>query len=331
MEQVLSALYPVAAQVAQPLALAGTVSLLCFVIFGKIVEALKPVIEKITGTGAYKLLMAIITSASLLALVSIVGGIASYLVKYGYETYYKRTALINRGYNELDNQMAENAIRIANEILSEWPDEVQGFNIRGSAYFYQRSFELAANDFKHIIENQYGSIGDWCEASKLAVTQNLIAAMGASDKVTEALSYFAEIETCTLGKDAIINHAKLLMVSNQTASASERLKSVNTETRPDYRDRVNFELGILSVQAKGPDWLPQAASYFNDSACLDDGFKRLIQQATTTPKADPPGNLVQDFGYELKVMKNGLSDQERHAVAEAMNSKQCKSQPGAIN
>jgi hypothetical protein len=143
-----------------------------------------------------------------------------------------------------------------------------------------------------------------CSHDNVFARANLAAALGANNQPEKGYIILEAVKSCKLEKSDQFNLAKLAMVAGKLDIAKSLFDApeLHDSNRPDLRARVTFDIGILQMLAKKEGWQDDAIKSFRMALCLDSDLKNLIVSGQETAKTDLPGDLVEDFNFELKVL-----------------------------
>lgn len=301
MESFLSALYPLAAAIAGPVALASTTILLFFTLGFGVVKALGPALEKVVGKDAVRVLLVLLTYGFILAFTALVFAGLAWLTKESYEQIY----LINEAEKHLEERNTSAALLKADQIIQEWPDAAIGYSIQGTAYFAAEKFEDAVNSFAEASRLSQGS--DIC-GSRMKADISWSAALGEMGRNSEAMSLLTPYLDCEgLPRGVEFNLVKLYVQENRPEEAIALITDLELLTstdRPDYRDRSFFLLAAALAIPKEPqdETLWRVKSALISAFCLNGDFARIALGISSAAAGSPEGNLMQTFSYEIDMV-----------------------------
>lgn len=191
MEGILSTLYPLAAAIAQPLAIASTTILLLFFLMFAIVKSLRLPLERAAGESAIRVLLVMLTYGFILALAALALAGISWFIKNSYE----RKNLADQAMTHIENGDVQLAHEVIGVIIENWPGESDGYKLRGAAYFRDGKYELSADAF----EASSGLLKDssaCAERMKLAASWS--AALGAAGETSKAVEVLRPHANCEI-------------------------------------------------------------------------------------------------------------------------------------
>jgi hypothetical protein len=100
----------------------------------------------------------------------------------------------------------------------------------------------------------------------------------------------------------------------QEAKSILSLPEMLSPSRPDVRSRVFLEKSVLSVVQKEKGWDDEAISDMRKAVCLDRSFLALIAYGLTSGSNDPPGYLVEEYGYEVRMLNDPTNSSVRERL-----------------
>ena len=307
MEEFIKAIYPYAASLTNPLALAGTTILLFFGIAKISISALGPALANATGRDATATLRQIITYGFILALVALLGALFSWGIEQVYKRYYEQTALIREGDQAARNRDPLSLSKIGTELVSRWPNEPYGYSFLGQAHFLNQDYACAARTFDSGLVH-FSTDLSACERKHVNMQISFAAALGADQRVEEALSAMSAVTNCPIPKGASFNLAKLLVLNGNEEEGLEYIKdsSLVDSSVPDYRDRTYLLEAVALIRLSSP---PESViEKLLASYCVNTSFSGIILNVSSDQTGAPSGDKNQTYAFERGIVKAFLDD-----------------------
>lgn len=324
-DSLLLSIYNVAASISTPLALGAFVAALFFGAGSQITRALAPAISRITGKNATIILLTFLTYGFVLSLTALVGALGGFALQYVLKPYIEKQSLIDAARQAVANREPDQVLANAGALVDRWPEDPVGYTLRGTGYFQSGDYLKASVDMKKA-DSLLPHYDDPCADANVRSKANIVATLAAQGNVHQAYEISKETKSCKLQKMMRLNNAKLAMENAEYDEANEILSSPEmlAPTRPDVRSRVFLEKAVLNVAQRGNGWEAEALSNMRKAICLDGNFRKLIAHGLTSEANDPPGYLVEEFGYEVKTLNAQANASVRERLkADILNRDPC--------
>jgi tetratricopeptide (TPR) repeat protein len=270
-------------------------------------------------------LLAFLTYGFILSLAALLGAFGGFAIQYGLKPYIEKQALIDAARQAIANREPEQILTNANALIERWPQDSIGYTLRGTGYFQSGEYQKASQDMKKA-DALLPHSSDNCDDANVRSEANIIASLGAQGEVQQAYEMSKAIESCKLPKTMRLNNAKLAMENGHLEEAKSILSSPEmlNASRPDMRSRVFLEKSVLDVASKDNGWEDEAISDMRKAVCLDRNYLALIVYGLTSSATDPPGYLVEEYGYEVRTLNAPLNSSVRERLrGEILNRDPC--------
>jgi tetratricopeptide (TPR) repeat protein len=321
----LVSIYNIAASVSTPLALGAFVAALFFGAGSQITKAIAPAVARITGKNATAILLTFLTYGFVLSLIALVGAFGGFAIQYGLKSYIEKQTLIDRANRAIANRVPEQILANANMLVEQWPLDPTGYTLRGTGFFQSGEYQKASQEMIKA-DALLPRSNDACDDANVRSKANIVATLGAQGDVRQAYEVSKQITSCNLEKMMRLNNAKLAMENGQYQEAKSilLLPEMLSPSRPDVRSRVFLEKSVLSVVQKEKGWDDEAISDMRKAVCLDRSFLALIAYGLTSGSNDPPGYLVEEYGYEVRMLNDPTNSSVRERLrAEILSRDPC--------
>ncbi len=301
----LTSIYSIATSISTPLALGGFVSALFFGLTRNIVESLKETFVKISGKDAVKILLRIVTYGFVLSLIAIIGAIGGFGIQYGLKDYIEKQSALDGAREAKENRFPDEIIRNANIIITRWPNDTDGYRLRGAGFFQKKDYMRAVADFQKVIDILPPSLSE-CDIQNVHAKTNLAAALGAGGDPKRGYDLIRTVKNCDLEKTDLFNYGKLATENNDLAEASRIFGSdkMQSDSRPDIRSKVYIEQAIVEILYKRDGWNNRAIRHLKMALCLEPDIKPLLINSNPSGKNDLSGTFVEEYGFEIRVLSN---------------------------